>query len=521
MRPKAVGIVLLLALTGTACAGDVVRYHNAAVGPDGVTIVAGDAAAASGAGEVAASVSVGASDAVVTDTTAVTEGAVPATPAGKAPSVTPTSGPAARYTQQAASSPAGPAAGRGPARVSSPGAPAPGAANGRGTGSSASSSSAGSVGPAPTPAPTTGGTTVGITKDTITLGVFYPRTGAYTGLARNAPAVADAAFQEAGPINGRRVAIKYYDDGTANASTIQVEERRARNEVFSLVSIVSESNVVLAPLADQHKVPLFVGNIDQKVALPLTYAFPLYPYWARQATILPGFIKNSLNAGSKKIGVVFEGTSTAIDAKNAFKDKAKEIGLSVVFEQPIAQNQSTCANEVANLQSHGVELVYMMNGPLGGICMLRDAKALGYKPTWTGVSPSWGFNVVAQASGGGADGVRMLRATPTLESPEGRHYTEIMRRYAPNSGAENDDLLLIFYALLRNVIEGLRRAGPDLTRESLVQTWETKMNGYDSGYLPPATFGPGNRSGPLSVGIAACCTDGKWTTPQQGWRATF
>ena len=34
-------------------------------------------------------------------------------------------------------------------------------------------------------------------------------------------------------------------------------------------------------------------------------------------------------------------------------------------------------------------------------------------------------------------------------------------------------------------------------------------------------FGPGNRSGPLVYGVTACCTDGKWSTPQPGWRATF
>jgi hypothetical protein len=96
-----------------------------------------------------------------------------------------------------------------------------------------------------------------------------------------------------------------------------------------------------------------------------------------------------------------------------------------------------------------------------------------------------------------------------------------MRRAAPNSGADTDDVLLILYAMLRNTIEGLRRAGPDLSRERLVQTWETEMNGYDSGYLPPATFGPHDRSGPLAVGIAACCTNGQWTTPTPGWRTTF
>jgi ABC-type branched-subunit amino acid transport system substrate-binding protein len=284
---------------------------------------------------------------------------------------------------------------------------------------------------------------------------------------------------------------------------------------------VSESNVVLAPLAEQQKLPLVAGNMDQKVALPLTYTFPVYAFWARQATILPSFITNVLNGAGKKIGIVYEGgNSTAVDAKNAFKDKAKERALNVVFEQPIAQNQSTCANEVANLQSHGVEIVFMMDGPLGAICMLRDAKALGYKPTWTGVGVSWGFNIVAQASGG-ADGIRMLTSNTTLETPAGRHYSEVMRKNAPNSGADTDDVMMLYYALVQTALEGLRRAGPALTREGFVQTMETKMNGYDSGYLPPPTFGPKVRYGPTAVGVSTCCTGGKWTTPQSGWRADF
>jgi ABC-type branched-subunit amino acid transport system substrate-binding protein len=523
MRPKALGIVLLLALTGTACAGDVVRYRDAAVARDGVTILAGEAAAANGAEEVAASVVVGPSDAVTdttaasTDTTALTEGAQPATPADTAPSVTSVSGPAARYSRQATSGSPGsaaPTSGRAADGSDETAGPTAGPA----TGGDGGGGSPAVTGPSPVPG---SGTTVGLTKDTITLGIFYPRSGFYAGLFRNAAAVAQAAADEAGLLNGRKLVLKFYDDGSANASTIQVEEKRAKDEAFSYVSIVSESNVVLAPLADQHKIPVVIGNIDQKVAEGLTYAFPVYGYWARMARILPSFIKNVLSAGAKKIGIVYETTSTAIDAKNAFKPKAKEQGLNVVFEQPISQSQSTCANEVANLQSHGVELVYMMNGPLGAICMLRDAKALGYKPTWTGVGVSWAGNVTASASGGGADGIRFLNTVTTLETAAGRHFSDLMRKAAPNSGADGDDVMLIWYALLRSAIEGIRRAAPDLTRENLLQTWETRMTGYDSGYLPPPTFGPGNRSGPLAFSITACCTDGQWTTPQPGWRATF
>ncbi len=527
MRSKA--LVLLLALMATACAGDVGKYRNAIVSTD--VAGAGSAAASAVGADESAGAAPDATGVAPEDTAvpaAVPVGARPAAgPAGGATAVTPVSGPAARAARQSAGAtgPTGPAGGGStPASGSAgPGTPSGDAATGSGPSGPAGSGGGnpGGTTTVPSPGPGPGGTRIGVTRDTITIGLFYPKTGAYAGIGRNAPAVIEAAFAEAGLIHGRKLVVKYYDDGTANASTIQVEEKRAKNEVFQYVSLVGESNVVLAPLADRHKVPIVIGNIDRKVALPLTHAFAVYPYWAHQATLLPGFIKNVLGGGAKKIGVVYEGTSTAIDAKNAFKDKAKELNLNVVFEQPIAQNQSTCANEVSNLQARGVELVYMMNGPLGGICMLRDARALGYKPTWTGIGISWGFNVVAQASGGAADGVRLLRATPTLESPQGRHYSEVMRKYAPNTGADTDDLLLIFYSLLQSLIESLRRAGPDLTREGLVQTWETKMSGFDSGYLPPPTFGPGNRSGPLVVGEATCCTNGRFTTAGQGWRAEF
>jgi len=529
--PKALGIVLLLALTGTACAGDVVKYRNAAVGADGVTILAGGASA-SGAGETAGSVAAGTPDGAATDptaatgaTTAVTEGALSATPSGSTPSLTVTSGPAARLSRPSSGKSAGSTATAG----QSPGATATAAATGgigggpTGPGAPGGGATGGGADPAMpgAPAPPSGGTRTGVTAGAINVGMFFPKTGPYAGLFRNVPAVVQAAFDEAGTIHGRKLVFKAYDDGTANATTIQTEAKRAKDESFALVSVVSESNAVLAPLADRHRVPTIVGNIDEKLALPLTHVFPVLPFWSRQARILPGFIQNVLGGGGKRIGIVYEGTSTAIDAKNAFKAKAGEVGLRVVFEQPIAQNQSACANEVANLQSHQVDLVFMMNGPLGAVCMLRDARALGYRPTWTGVGISWEANVVATASGGGAEGIRKLTAFATLETPPGRHFSEVMRRYAPNSGAADDDVMLLVYGILQTFLEGLRRAGPDLTREGFVRTFETSMNGYDGGYMPPSTFGPGNRSGPLAVGVVACCTNGRWATPQPGWRASF
>jgi len=363
------------------------------------------------------------------------------------------------------------------------------------------------------------GATTGVTATTLTVGALYPQTGAYAGLAKDYLRIMQAAFDEAGPIHGRRVIVKGYDDGTSDAATIQTSTRQAQNEVFAIESIVGESNVVVAPLAERAKMPVLMGNVDQKVAEPLRYTFALMPYLNRQAKILPSFISNELKAANKKIGIVYETTSTNTAAKNTFKAHAQAAGMQVVFEQPISQSQSTCSNEVANLQSRQVELVVMINGPLGAICMLRDARALGFRPMWTGLGTTWNLNVVAAGSGGAANGVRMLGASTTLDTPAGRHYAQVMRN-AGITGADTNDIDLLVYDLARTFIRALQLTGPKLGREAFVRTMETKINGYDSGYLPPPSFGSGNRTGALGVS-SELCVNNNWTTPRPGWHQSF
>src|SRR5207248_8155141 len=102
-----------------------------------------------------------------------------------------------------ATGPSGPAGTITPAPGSTATSGPPGPATAGGT-----RSAGGGPLPAPTPAPG-GGTTIGVTRDSVTLGIFYPKTGFYTGIFRNVPVVTQAALDEAGPINGRRLVVKY------------------------------------------------------------------------------------------------------------------------------------------------------------------------------------------------------------------------------------------------------------------------------------------------------------------------
>lgn len=366
------------------------------------------------------------------------------------------------------------------------------------------------------------GSTTGVTKDEIRIGLFYPKTGAAAQLFQKSPDAVNAAFEEAGRIHGRKLVLRTYDEGTQDASTIQAEERRAKDEVFAYLSVLNETNEVLGPLANQHRVPSVFAAMDKNSAQSLRYVFVTTGYFAHGATILPGFIKNYLKAGNKRIGIVWDGTTQSKNAIEAFKAKAKGMGMNVVAEQTIGTFQSSCANEVSNLQAQNVEVVYMQNGIFGAICMLRDGHAVGYKPIWTGVGPNWNLNVVPTAVGkDAADGIRVINAMTTLETPAGRHFSKVMRE-SGNGDIAEDDIMLFYYALARTAIESLRRTGPDVGREAFVRTYETKMNDFRSGFLPPPHFGPGDRSGPQGFNVTACCSSRNWWyTEQPKWRSKY
>lgn len=66
------------------------------------------------------------------------------------------------------------------------------------------------------------------------------------------------------------------------------------------------------------------------------------------------------------------------------------------------------------------------------------------------------------------------------------------------------------------LIEGLRRAGRDLSREKLVDQLES-LRGFETGFAPPLTYGPGRRLGARGAYVARLDLREKRLVPQGGW----
>lgn len=367
---------------------------------------------------------------------------------------------------------------------------------------------------------------VGVTDDTIKIGFLIAETGQYSvATTEMSRAVTEAAFQEvndAGGINGRMVELVEYDDGSGDPAKITQSFRKAKEEVFGVMSIIGNTATTLALLADDAGVPAVVGNVDGRVARETQFVFGAIPYWDTSSRLMDDYIANELDGKGKKVGVVWMNSPNGEGAKDAFMDEAEDAGLDVVLNQPIDPFPSTCNNETGKLADAGAEVVYMATASLPAACMLRAAREAGYEPTWTSPAYGWNLDLVAKFSGGATEGVISFGHQTTLDTDAGKHYVETIQKYVPDAvvGTDITNDGMLTYSILQLYFEGLRVAGEDLTRTAFLEAMETEVNGFDSGYLPPPTYGPGDRSGPLSVNLWVG-GETSWSMHDPEWRDRF
>ena len=115
---------------------------------------------------------------------------------------------------------------------------------------------------------------------------------------------------------------------------------------------------------------------------------------------------------------------------------------------------------------------------------------------------------------------RIFVAFPTLSadiSQKGRtHYLALAERYSLPTGHVQAQAAAL--AAMEVFIEGLRRAGRDLSRRRLVDGIEALYN-YDTGFTPPLVYGPNHRIGALGAHILVLdLQSGRYVADGPSWR---
>jgi len=494
---RGVSLLAALALTLSACGGGgndtkdaASRLPGAGSTPTPAPSGGGTASAASPTPDASAAAAAGASTGASTGSSSA--GGATATASG-APATVKASGGATGggSTGSAAASGSTPAG-----RNAASSAPASGH-------SPAGGGSAASPAPAPTPgapgaASPSAGDKTGVTQGDVLFGIHMPLSGPVGVLVGNGWKGTDAYFKsvnDGGGVNGRKLKLvvdddKYSAQGAASAIRDLVDTKK----VFAVACPVGVDQCsVTVDYANSKGVPFLSGGFREKYLEDKPWAFPVtasYPYGG--VRLLDYMFQKRGYTAKRKIGL-FWLHSENLDEMGAASDAeiAKLVpGGKFALKYPAEKDQSDFSAAVTKFQSAGVDTVWLHVAPDLSTKFAAQAKLLGYQPQYVFTLPVGG-DIWAAAAGGNLDKAFGLAGFADPQWSGTTKFQEQFHKYYPDEQA--DEFNLLCYAIGVVYVEGLKKAGPDLGRDSFAKAM-AKVD-IDTGISQPISYTQRGRIG--------------------------
>ena len=345
----------------------------------------------------------------------------------------------------------------------------------------------------------------GITKDKIVIGAFMPLQGGLAAGANQMRDGADAYFQEQnakGGINGRKIEWRVENDSYNPQQTIAVTKKLVdRDGVFAIVSTLgTATGLAVLPFLAQRKVPLINpagGHAllnDPKDA----NVFGLLPLGPANGTVIANYALDKMQA--KRIAVFFQNDQFGQDPRDGVNEVLKARGMTTVAEASYVPSDIDVSAQVIKLRDANPDVVVIAAIPKQGALFLQEAAKLGWKPKFIGLN-TMGDPYTGELAGSSIDGVTVaiFTAVDTMPNEKVQEANKVILKYHPNT--KPGYWTYLGYAGAAVFAEGAKIAGPELTREKLIAAIET-MGDFQTGVVPPLSFGPGKHGGSNKFGIA-------------------
>jgi len=288
--------------------------------------------------------------------------------------------------------------------------------------------------------------------------------------------------------------------------------------VFALVSGLSAgADKELASLTRETERP-FVGAVTlltQTSAQQDRNLFYLLPGAGHQARALINFAANQPELKKSRVAIVHSENELALAAAAAIEDQARSGGWASVTKKAFSRANFDATAMAGILKAEGVEAVFFL-GPGGQVAFINAAAAANWTPHVFLLGALTGRDLVKTLPPSFKDRVFLSFPTvPTDVAPAGLAELRALQekhKFAPGHIASQ----LNAFAAAKIFTEALKRAGRDLTRETLVTALEGLYE-YDTGVTPRITFGPNRRVRAMGTYIVSIDPAKKEFVVASGW----
>jgi ABC-type branched-subunit amino acid transport system substrate-binding protein len=360
----------------------------------------------------------------------------------------------------------------------------------------------------------------GLSETALRIGVLPPPPGPLDGMGRAVRAALQARFAAAnaeGGIYGRRLELVSLDVAGPLA------ERRAGlasalegGDVFAVVgAFLTGGDDALAAVFQEQQVPL-VGpfTLHPREELPLNrYVFYLLPGIESQARALARFARSGKLAIAAPRPAIVAPREEDLDAAVETLREACE-GWAPLTVVRYSRGSFAPAELAAKLAAEKADPIFFLGSGTEAAALARAAGDKDWRPRLlvTGAAADASLFSLA-ASFGGRIWVG-LPAAPDLDPQAAARYRALAA--AHSLPAEHVSAQLAALAAAEILVEGVKRAGRDLDRESFVEILEN-LRRFDTGYAPPVSFGAGRRLGAQGAYVYALEPASRGLAPGGAW----
>ena len=364
----------------------------------------------------------------------------------------------------------------------------------------------------------------GVTDDQVELGFVLVKTGpvAALGIPQGDGMIDYMNYiNDNGGIHGRKIKMLWEDDGfEAPKSVAAVKKLISRDKVLTIMT-TGGTNQTIANMKNIDRYQIV--NIPNAMALeffdPLNpYIFALGALYEWQYQVIVDYINDDLKMEDKKIGVVYTKKEYGKKGLDAIKKRAAKYNIPVVAELVLPTGAVDASSQVLALKESGATIVITCDVLPPIISFLKTAEKYNYWPQVFGFN--WATDdLLVKACGPAAKnyiGAGFVGSW-TDDTPGIKLVREIAAKN--NRQPKLTSLYIGGIGVSMLFAEAMKKAGRDLTPETLKKALETFREFDTGGIFPPVTYTDKSHAPAKKVKLFKADVEKKCLVPLTDWRS--
>ena len=342
------------------------------------------------------------------------------------------------------------------------------------------------------------GTTRGVTDSSVKIGLILDQTGPLKMLTAPITEAMRLYFRhvnDRGGINGRKVKFLVEDDRYSIPMAISgFKKLTSRDKVLSILGMGGTGQTkALWSQIEKERIPCITASLAEAQVKPTRrYLFMAVASYEDEIKVIFNYIVEVLKIKAPKVAIVSLEAEYGKTGVKAAKKMAASYGFELVGEEVINLGAFEAGTQVLSLKRARPDFVILHLGASTAVAVLRDARKFGVKSTFIGTYYSTSEDVV-KVSGKGAEryiGVHSYNSWYE-DTPGMAKMREITLKYRPGTETPMRPKPYVQGWVEAMIItEGVRKAGKNLTNETLVEAMEGIKDFDTKGLCGLITFGP-------------------------------